>query len=89
MNISEFKSNLEAHQRISEKAAVGIADLWVDCEKMFGKRPPPAVAVFGRILDKLIATATANGLSNADLVAELECALVFFKGGERWQKPEQ
>jgi len=55
----------EARERkVKEMASVGVVDLWADCARVFGKQPPPAVAIFGRILDKLIATATAKGLSD-------------------------
>ncbi|WMT71343.1 hypothetical protein [Bradyrhizobium sp. Ash2021] len=69
-------TNWDGHERIREMAAVGVADLWVDCETVFGNEPP-AAAIFGRILDKLTNTAAVKGLSEADLVRELDCALVW------------
>ncbi|SDJ47208.1 hypothetical protein SAMN05216338_105066 [Bradyrhizobium sp. Rc2d] len=65
----------EAHARIREMAAIGLADLWLECETAFGRQSPAAAAIFGRILDKLTNTAIAKGLSSEDLVAELDATL--------------
>ena len=72
---SQDKPDFEAHQRIKETAAIYIADLWVACSTAFGSVPPPAVAIFGRALDRLITTALAHGLDGQDLIAELDTAL--------------
>lgn len=68
------KADFATHQRIREMAASGITDLWVECERVYDPQPPLPAAIFGRILDKLIATATSRGIDITDVVAELDLA---------------
>jgi hypothetical protein len=62
-----------AHERIMNVAAIGIGDLWIDCERRWAETEEPfPYAVFARTLGKLVDRARDAGVSDDRIGCELK-----------------